>query len=68
MGSENWGVEGAEHLYYYNTKTGQVEQGKQSAATDRVGPFKTRAEAERAPETLQARADEWAAEEAAEDE
>ncbi len=27
--------------YYYNTRTGQVERGKQSAAVHRMGPYPT---------------------------
>lgn len=45
--------------YWYNTKTNQVEVGKQSLAVFRIGPFSTRAEAERAYEILQARAEQW---------
>lgn len=54
--------------YWYNKRTGEVEEGKQSNAMDRVGPFATHAEAANAPQTLQQRADAWAAEEAAEEE
>lgn len=53
--------------YWFNTKTGEVEKGKQSSAIDRVGPFATEVEAARAPERLQQRAEEWAAEEAQEE-
>ena len=53
--------------YWYNSTTGEVEEGKQSLAVDRVGPFETAEEAARAPEVLQARAAAWAAEEAEED-
>ncbi|MFE6255366.1 SPOR domain-containing protein [Agromyces sp. NPDC057865] len=56
-----------EHQYWYNMKTGEVEQGFQSPAPDRVGPFETRAEAERALEILRANSAKWAEEEAAED-
>ena len=56
-----------EHQYWYNMKTGEVEQGYQSPAPDRVGPFETRAEAERALEILRANSAKWAEEEAAED-
>ena len=31
--------------YWYNTRTGEVEEGKQSIATELVGPFATQAEA-----------------------
>ena len=56
-----------EHQYWYNMKTGEVEQGFQSPAPDRVGPFETRAEAERALEILRANSAKWAEEDAAED-
>ena len=56
------------HEYWFNIKTSEVEEGKQSLSMDRLGPFTTRAEAERAPEILQERARQWAEEEAAEDE
>jgi hypothetical protein len=56
-----------EHQYWYNMKTGEVEQGFQSPAPDRVGPFETRAEAERALEILRANSAKWAEEDAADD-
>jgi hypothetical protein len=51
--------------WWYNHVTGEVEEGPQSLATDRDGPFKTREEAARAPEIIAERARKWAAEEAA---
>ena len=56
-----------EHQFWYNLTTGQVEEGMVSPAVDRVGPFETRAEAERALEILRANSAKWAEEEAAED-
>ncbi|MBL5973308.1 MAG: methionine aminopeptidase [Candidatus Leucobacter sulfamidivorax] len=53
--------------YWYNTKTGEVEEGPQSLAVDRLGPFATREEAARAPEVVAERARKWAEEDAAED-
>ena len=35
-----------ERAYYYNTRTGEVEQGYASSWSDRMGPYATRAEAE----------------------
>ena len=52
--------------YYFNTRTGEVEQGKQSQAVDRIGPFKTRKEAEQALDIVRRRAEEWRREEEAE--
>lgn len=45
--------------YWFNTKTGLVEVGKQSAAIYRLGPFKTRVDAEKALEILRLRAQKW---------
>lgn len=53
--------------WWYNTKTGQVEEGPQSPAGDRDGPFATREDAERAPQILAERARQWAEEDAADD-
>ncbi|WP_168627429.1 MULTISPECIES: methionine aminopeptidase [unclassified Cryobacterium] len=53
--------------WWYNDRTGEVEEGPQSLGTDRVGPFASREEAARAPEILRERARKWAEEDAAED-
>jgi len=53
---------GTETEYWYNDRTGEVEVGPQSLAIDRIGPFKTREEAERALEIVAERAAEWRAE------
>lgn len=50
--------------WWYNNKTGQAEQGPQSLSIYRDGPFKTREEAERAPELFKERAREWSEDEA----
>jgi hypothetical protein len=42
--------------FWFNRKTGLVEVGAQSLSIDRLGPFETRAEAERALEILAERA------------
>lgn len=60
-------AEDVEHMFWYNMKTGAVEQGFQSPSLERVGPFETREEAERALEILRAKSAKWAEEEAAED-
>lgn len=41
--------------WYYDTKTGQVSQGKDSAWDSRMGPYDSREEAEAAIETAQHR-------------
>ena len=45
--------------YWYNTFTGQVEEGQQSKITHLWGPYATREEAEKAMETAQKRNEEW---------
>jgi hypothetical protein len=50
--------------WWYNNKTGEVEQGPKSFGVDRDGPFKTREEAERAPELFRERSREWSEDEA----
>ena len=57
----------AEIEYWYNTRTGEVEKGKQSNSLDLAGPFPSAAEAAKAPEKIKANSEKWAAEEAAED-
>lgn len=66
MNQRDWDDETGQ-TFWYNTRTKQVEEGKESLSMDRVGPFSTREEAERAPEILAERARRWAEEEAAED-
>ena len=53
--------------WWFNTKTQEVEEGPQSLAVDRVGPFPTRDEANHANQIIAERARAWAAEDAAED-
>lgn len=67
MTKRDWGIDDPEDTYWYNTRTGQVEEGPQSLAQDRIGPFATREEAARAPEVVAERARKWAEEDAAED-
>ncbi len=52
--------------WWYNHKTGRVEEGPQSLGSDRDGPYATREEAERSPEIARERARQWAEEEEAE--
>lgn len=53
--------------YWYNVKTGQVEDGPQSFSTDRIGPFATREEAANALATYEARNRAWDEEDEADD-
>lgn len=50
--------------WYYNRRTGDVEEGAQSLGSDRDGPFATREDAARAPEIIAERARKWAEEDA----
>ncbi|MBF0671182.1 MAG: hypothetical protein IR160_01180 [Salinibacterium sp.] len=49
--------------WWYNTRTGEVEEGMKSSVVDRAGPFPSREEAARAPEIIAARSRQWAEEE-----
>lgn len=66
VSKRDWGIDDPAEQYWYNQKTGNVEEGPQSLAIDRIGPFATRAEAAQAPEIVAERARRWADEEAAE--
>ena len=56
-----------DHQFWYNMRTGAVEQGMQSPSSERVGPFATREEAAHALEKLRANSAKWAEEEAEDD-
>ena len=45
MSKRDWGIEDPAETYWYNTRSGEVEEGPQSLSIDRLGPFATRAEA-----------------------
>ena len=45
--------------YWFNTKTKQVEQGRQSHYTDLMGPYASRGEAQKALDTATVRNDAW---------
>ena len=53
--------------FYYNVSTHQVEEGKVSEWTDRMGPYPTREAAAKALDTAAARVQRWQAEDAEED-
>lgn len=59
MSKRDWGIDDPDETYWYNTKTKEVEEGPQSLASYRVGPFKTREEAAHGMQTLNERAREW---------
>ena len=48
--------------WWYNHKTGEVEEGPKSLGSDRDGPYASREDAERAPEIARERSQKWAAE------
>ena len=50
--------------FYYNVATHQVEEGKVSGWTDRMGPYPTREAAAKALDTAAARVQRWQAEDA----
>jgi hypothetical protein len=50
--------------WYYNRKTGEVEEGPQSLGSDRDGPFDSKEDAARAPQIIAERARKWAEEDA----
>ncbi|MFD2673977.1 hypothetical protein [Gulosibacter bifidus] len=52
--------------FFFNSRTGEVEQGKLSPAHERIGPFATAEEAAHANEKLAANAQAWAEEDARE--
>lgn len=53
--------------YWFNTESGKVEVGKQSLASNRLGPFDTAAEAAKAVEIIAERAAKIRAEDEADD-
>lgn len=56
MSKRDWGIDDPTETYWYNTRTGVVEEGKQSLSIDRIGPFSTREEAQRGPDIVAERA------------
>jgi len=56
-----------EKRYWYNVKTGAVEDGPQSMSKDRIGPFATYQEAANALATYEERNRAWDEEDEAED-
>lgn len=67
MSKRDWGIDDPQETFWYNTRTGEVEDGPQSLSVDRIGPFATREEAARGPEIVAERAKKWAEEDAQED-
>ncbi|MFM6977769.1 MAG: SPOR domain-containing protein [Micrococcales bacterium] len=57
----------SETEFWFNTKTNQVEVGKQSIAVYRIGPFKSRQEAQNALVHLAKKSAAWREEEEKDD-
>jgi hypothetical protein len=53
--------------FYYNTETGQIEQGKQSSWTHLMGPYDSREAAAHALEKARSRSEAWDEEDRRED-
>ncbi|MFV0287709.1 MAG: SPOR domain-containing protein [Demequina sp.] len=49
----------SETEFWFNTKTREVEEGKRSSWENLMGPYATRAEAEKALEQAAKRTDDW---------
>ncbi|QOR69194.1 hypothetical protein IM660_10705 [Ruania alkalisoli] len=49
----------SDEAYYYNLETGEVEHGKVSDWTSRIGPYASAAEAAQALERVRARNEAW---------
>jgi hypothetical protein len=56
--------ESTERQYWYNTETGEVEEGHRSRWTNLMGPYPTREAAEHALEQARQRNDAWEDEDA----
>lgn len=67
MSKKDWDIDDSGDTWWFNQRTGEVEEGPQSLAIDRLGPFASREEAERAEEIVAERARQWAEEDAEED-
>jgi hypothetical protein len=48
-----------EKQYWYNTQTGEVEEGHRSSWTHLMGPYSTRAQAQQALASAKARNESW---------
>jgi hypothetical protein len=48
-----------EQRFWFNPKTGEVEEGKQSPWSERMGPYPTREAAQEALERAEARTEAW---------
>lgn len=67
MTKHDRGIDDTGETYWYNTRTDTVEEGPQSLAQYRLGPFPSREEAERALEIIAERSRRWAEEDAADE-
>ena len=51
----HWGTGEPDPDFWVNLRTGEVEQGRQSPAADRMGPYRTREAAQHASDTADQR-------------
>ncbi len=51
--------ESTQRQYWYNTRTGQVEEGHRSSWTNLMGPYPTREAAQHALELARSRNESW---------
>lgn len=52
-------ADGGRGDFWFNPSTGEVEEGRQSPWTDRMGPYPTRAAAQAALDKAAARTEDW---------
>ena len=55
----HWGTGEPDPEFWVNLRTGEVEQGRQSPAADRMGPYPTREAAQHASDTAEQRNVAW---------
>lgn len=58
-GAQDANKQGANKQYWYNPTTGEVEEGLQSPWTDRMGPYASRDDAQRALDKAAHRTEDW---------
>lgn len=67
MSKRDWGIDDPSETFWFNTRTGEVEEGRQSLAHYRLGPFSSKDEAARALDIVEERARKIREEDAADD-
>jgi hypothetical protein len=59
--------QGEPEVWWFNTKTGDVEFGRKTNSVDRIGPFEDEADARNALDIVRSRAAAWRTQEETED-